>query len=86
MHIPILNDECLEDDIESFNVLISTSDDDCVVIGASSSEVQVYIRDDDGNNYKVHNISQLLPATFACHLHTITFDFHHYNTIKVVQE
>ena len=66
VHIPILNDECLEDDIESFNMLISSNDDDCVVIGATSSEVQVYIRDDDG---KFIAISQLWPATFACPLH-----------------
>lgn len=50
VHIPILNDECLEDDIESFGVFISASDD-CVVIGATS-EVEVYIRDDDGKCIK----------------------------------
>ena len=46
VHIPVLNDECLEDDMEVFNVSIS-SNDDCVMIGGTS-EVEVYIRDDDG--------------------------------------
>lgn len=46
VHIPVFNDECLEDDMEVFNVSIS-SNDDCVMIGATS-EVEVYIRDDDG--------------------------------------
>ena len=44
VHIPIINDECLEEDMEFFNVSIS-SDMDGVVIGVD--EVTVYIIDDD---------------------------------------
>ena len=49
VHIPIFNDECLEDSMEFFNVSIS-SNDDRVVIGATR-EVEVYIRNDDGMFY-----------------------------------
>ena len=43
--IPILNDEYLEVDTESFNVTLSSTVD-CVIIG--NGETQVYIQDDDG--------------------------------------
>lgn len=45
VHIPILNDECLESVEESFTVTISSTMD-CVEIGVNTT--QVYIRDDDG--------------------------------------
>ena len=46
VHIPILNDECLEESMEIFNVSLS-SRDSCVVVDGTS-EVEVYITDDDG--------------------------------------
>ena len=46
VHIPILNDECLEENMEVFNVSLS-SRYSCVVID-STNEVEVYILDDDG--------------------------------------
>ena len=55
VHIPIFNDECLEDSMEAFNVSISSSDDR-VVIGAAR-EVEVYIRDDDGMFYLLTTIT-----------------------------
>lgn len=47
VHIPVLNDECLEDNMQVFNVSISSSSEDGVVTGAVN-EVQVFIKDDDG--------------------------------------
>ena len=46
VHIPILNDECLEESMEVFNVSLSSRDSNVVVDG--TSEVEVYIWDDDG--------------------------------------
>lgn len=46
VHIPILNDECLEESKEIFNVSLSSRDSYVVVDGPS--EVEVYIWDDDG--------------------------------------
>ena len=46
VHIPILNDLCLENS-ESFSVSIS-SDMSCVAIDPSANTVQVTITDDDG--------------------------------------
>ncbi len=43
--IPILNDECLEEDLEFFNVSISSSFN-CVKFNVD--EISVSIRDDDG--------------------------------------
>ena len=47
VHIPILNDVCLEEAEESFVVSIS-SDVECVVIEPSASSVEITITDDDG--------------------------------------
>ncbi len=47
VHIPILNDVCLEDMNETFSVSIS-SDVDCVVVEPSASSVEITINDDDG--------------------------------------
>ena len=44
VHVPILNDECLEERLESFNVTIS-SENDCIRF--NTSEVQIYIEDND---------------------------------------
>ena len=46
VHIPILNDECLEESMEVFNVSLSSKDSNVVVDG--TSEIEVYIWDDDG--------------------------------------
>ncbi len=43
--IPILNDNFLEEDLETFSVAVS-SQQSCVVIGRNETEVN--IRDDDG--------------------------------------
>lgn len=45
VHIPILNDECFEDLVQSFNVLLSTTQD-CVRL--NETNIQVSILDDDG--------------------------------------
>lgn len=42
--IPILNDECLEEDMETFNVSISS---DMSFVTFDVDEISVYIRDDD---------------------------------------
>ena len=52
VHIPILNDECLEENMEVFNVSLS-SRDSCVVVDGTS-EVEVYILDDDGTLYELY--------------------------------
>lgn len=44
VHIPILNDECYEDFMQSFNILLS-SEQDCVNFDVT--EFPVYILDDD---------------------------------------
>ena len=44
MHIPILNDECYEDFVQSFNISLS-SEQDCVDF--ETPEFPVYIMDDD---------------------------------------
>jgi len=49
VHIPILNDICLEDTNETFSVSIS-SDVDCVLVESSASRVEVTINDDDGQS------------------------------------
>ena len=46
VHIPILNDDCLEED-EAFSVSIS-SDAECVSVNPAASNVQINITDDDG--------------------------------------
>ena len=45
IHIPILNDECLEPDLESFFIVLS-SNRSHVIVG-SMNETEVYIQDDD---------------------------------------
>ena len=45
IHIPILNDECLEPDLESFFVALS-SNRSLVNVG-NMNETEVYIQDDD---------------------------------------
>ena len=47
VHIPILNDICLEDANETFSVSIS-SDIDCVIVEPSTNSVDITIMDDDG--------------------------------------
>ena len=47
VHIPILNDVCLEDETESFSVSIS-SEVECVVVEQAASSVEITIVDDDG--------------------------------------
>ena len=49
LHIPILNDECLEEDMEAFNVSIS-SEIDFVTFGVD--EITVYIIDDDSKSIR----------------------------------
>ena len=46
VHIPVLNDECLEDTSEAFTVSIM-SDNDCVIVDPTSSNVEITITDDD---------------------------------------
>ena len=50
VHIPVLDDECLEYNLESFNVSLNSSLD-CVQFGVM--EAMVYIEDDDGNIYVI---------------------------------
>ncbi len=45
VHVPILNDECLEEDTESFNISISS---DMPFVEFDVNEISVFIRDDDG--------------------------------------
>ena len=47
VYIPILNDECLEEDMEGFNVSISS---DMPFVTFDVDEITVYIRDDDGES------------------------------------
>ena len=47
VHIPILNDVCLEDETETFSVSIS-SEVECVVVEPAASSVEITIVDDDG--------------------------------------
>ena len=58
MHIPILNDECLEEDKEAFNVSIS-SEIDFVTFGVD--EITVYIIDDDSKSTRYNLIFSLYP-------------------------
>ena len=53
VHIPILNDVCLEEMTESFSVSIS-SDVECVVVEPSASSVEITITDDDGQFCEMH--------------------------------
>ena len=46
-YIPILNDECLEDNEETFNISLSTTFD-CVYL--PEDEIEVTIRDDDSES------------------------------------
>ena len=59
VHIPILNDVCLEEMTESFSVSIS-SDVECVVVEPSASSVEITITDDDsmyfGRKIKAHSL------------------------------
>lgn len=50
VHIPILNDVCVEDMTEVFSVSIS-SQVDCVLVEPSAGSLQVTITDEDGMLY-----------------------------------
>ncbi len=47
VYIPILNDECLEEDMESFDISISS---DMPFVEFDVNEISVFIRDDDGES------------------------------------
>ena len=49
VHLPILNDVCVEDETEVFSVSIS-SEIDCVLVEPSASSFQVTIMDEDGRS------------------------------------
>ena len=56
IHVPILNDVCVEDINETFSVSVS-SDAECVLIDTSASNVQVTITDDDGKHIQFCNLA-----------------------------
>ena len=56
MRIPVLNDDCLEEELETFSVTIS-SQQDCTTI--SRNETEINIRDDD-------SMSIMSPGALIC--------------------
>ena len=51
VHIPILNDVCVED-TEAFSASISSAVE-CVMVDLSANSVEITIIDDDGENYNI---------------------------------
>ena len=66
MHIPILNDDCFENFVQSFNITLS-SEQECVNL--ETTELQVYIVDDEGT-YCSLSVSSTKSSYFASYTST----------------